>query len=156
MNDAVLCQLKEILSNLIKGYEKMIEIAEKERKHLIEVDSDKMVEVIQEKEKLINELIKSEEKLKQLLDIYNVDSINEFLFFASENNFVDDLRVLNGKLKEKIKEFKIKEEVNRMIATEHLRFFSGLLNVYANLLTGENYDKNATRNIKTNIMSVRV
>jgi len=155
VNDAVLCQLKDILTHLIEGYDKMIDIAKKERIYLVEVDSDKMAEVIQQKERVIDELLRTEESLKQLLDMHNVDSINEFLFFASENNFVDDIRVLNGKLQEKIKEFRIKEEVNRMIATEHLKFFNGLLNIYANLITGENYNKNATRNIKANIMSVR-
>ncbi len=153
-NDLAL--IKNVLSGLITIYQNATELMDKEREHLIKVDSDKLMDVIKQKQVLANKIKKSEEQLKDILTRNGADTINEFLFFASEKDYVDDIRVLNGKLKSTIDNFRIKSDVNKMIAQEHVEFFTGLLNIYASFFSSANYDKDAKTNIGTQIMSVRV
>ncbi len=149
-------KIKNILLRLINIYQRVIELINKERECLIKIDSNGLIEIVQQKQIFAEEIEKTENELKDVLSKNGVDTINEFLFFASKNNYVDDVRVLNGKLKETLEEFRLKSEVNRMIAQEHAEFFTGLLNLYASFFSNSNYDKNAKTNIGTQIMSVRV
>ena len=149
-------KIKNILLRLINIYQRVIELINKEREYLIKIDSNGLIEIVQQKQIFAEEIEKTENELKDVLLKNGVDTINEFLFFASKNNYVDDVRVLNGKLKETLEEFRLKSEVNRMIAQEHAEFFTGLLNLYASFFSNSNYDKNAKTNIETQIMSVRV
>ncbi len=149
-------KIKNILLRLINIYQRVIELINKEREYLIKIDSNGLIEIVQQKQIFAEEIEKTENELKDVLSKNGVDTINEFLFFASKNNYVDDVRVLNGKLKETLEEFRLKSEVNRMIAQEHAEFFTGLLNLYASFFSNSNYDKNAKTNIGTQIMSVRV
>jgi len=148
--------IRNILSRLINIYERVIELINKERDCLIRVDSNGLMEIVQQKQLFAEEIEKAESELRDVLSRNGVETINEFLFFASEKNYVDDVRILNGKLKETLEEFRLKSEVNRMIAQEHAEFFTGLLNLYASFFSNSNYDKNAKTNIGTQIMSVRV
>ena len=148
--------IKNVLSELITVYQNAIELIDKEREHLITVDSDKLIDVIEQKQALANRIKESEGQLKKILTRNGVNTINEFLFFASEKNFVDDIRVLNGKLKFILDKFRLKSDINKMIAQEHVEFFTGLLNIYASFFPNANYDKDAKTNIETQIMSVRV
>ncbi len=148
--------VKDILSRLIDIYQNVNKLINKERDCLIRVDSDGLIEIVQQKQLFAEEIEKAENELRDILSRNGVETINEFLFFASEKNYVDDVRILNGKLKETLEEFRLKNEVNRMIAQEHAEFFAGLLNLYASFFSNSNYDKNAKTNIGTQIMSVRV
>lgn len=151
-----LAALKDTLNSLIESYQKVLKLLDKERECLIKVHSNGLIEILRQKQTIAEKISAAEKKLKTLLDKYSLENINEFLFFASKNNYVDDVRVLNGKLKTLLQQFALKSEVNRMIAQEHLEFFSGLLAIYANLFSSVNYDKNASTNIGTQIMNVRV
>ncbi len=148
--------IRNVLSELITVYQNAIELIDKEREHLIKVDSDKLIDVIEQKQVLANRIKESEGQLKKILTRNGVNTINEFLFFASEKNFVDDIRVLNGKLKFILDKFRLKSDINKMIAQEHVEFFTGLLNIYASFFSNANYDKDAKTNIEAQIMSVRV
>ncbi len=148
--------VKDILARLIDIYQNVNELISKERDCLIRVDSDGLIEIVQQKQLFAEKIEKAENELRDILSRNGVETINEFLFFASEKNYVDDVRILNGKLKETLEEFRLKNEVNRMIAQEHAEFFAGLLNLYASFFSNSNYDKNAKTNIGTQIMSVRV
>ncbi len=148
--------IKNVLNELITIYQDATDLMDKEREHLIKVDSDKLIDVIKQKQILADRIKESEEQLKDILTKNGVDTINEFLFFVSEKNYVDDIRVLNGKLKATLDNFRLKSDVNKMIAQEHVEFFTGLLNIYASFFSSANYDKDAKTNIGTQIMSVRV
>ncbi|AEA33288.1 flagellar protein FlgN [Hippea maritima] len=148
--------LKDILNKFIDFYDELLKIVQEERKCLVNIDADGLEDITSKKQVFFNEIAKTQKKLKEFLDKFGFETINEFLFFASRDIDVDDLRVLNGKLQEKLKEFKIKSEINRMIATEHLSFFGSLLNLYGGLLSGENYNKQAQKNINTQLMNLRV
>jgi len=147
--------LRFILKGLVLVYERALELLEKETHYLIKVDSDGLMEVLQKKQALAESIGILEDKLKEFLDSSGCENISEFLFFASRDNFVDDLRVLNGKLKNLLERFELKSEVNRMIAKEHLEFFNGLLSFYAAVISGGKYDKNANPEYETQLMSVR-
>lgn len=147
--------LKYILKGLVLIYERALELLDKEAHYLIKVDSDGLIEVLQKKQALAETIGVLEDKLKEFLESNGFENISEFLFFASRDNYVDDLRVLNGKLKSLLEKFELKSEVNRMIAKEHLEFFNGLLSFYATLLSGGKYDKNANPDYDTQLMSVR-
>ncbi|WP_025270393.1 flagellar protein FlgN [Hippea sp. KM1] len=149
-------RLKGLLLKLIDRYESLIDLANQERECLIAIDADGLEEATNKKQMIFNEIGKIQKQLKDFLQVYDADTINEFLFFASRDIDVDDVRVLNGKLHEKLKEFKIKSEINRMIATEHLSFFGSLLNLYGGLLSTENYNKQAQKNLNTQLMNMRV
>ncbi len=151
-----LATLKDTLNSLIESYQKVLKLLDKERECLIKIHSNGLIEVLRQKQTIAEKINVAEKKLKTLLDKHSLENINEFLFFASKNNYVDDVRVLNGKLKTLLQQFTLKSEVNRMIAQEHLGFFSGLLAIYASLFSSVNYDKNASTNIGTQIMNVRV
>lgn len=151
-----LAVLKDTLNSLIESYQKVLKLLDKERECLIKIHSNGLIEVLRQKQTIAEKINVAEKKLKTLLDKHSLENINEFLFFASKNNYVDDVRVLNGKLKTLLQQFTLKSEVNRMIAQEHLEFFSGLLAIYASLFSSVNYDKNASTNIGTQIMNVRV
>ena len=115
-----LAALKDTLNSLIESYQKVLKLLDKERECLIKVHSNGLIEILRQKQTIAEKISAAEKKLKTLLDKYSLENINEFLFFASKNNYVDDVRVLNGKLKTLLQQFALKSEVNRMIAQEHL------------------------------------
>ena len=151
-----LLNLEGVLNRLIELYEKLVELTEKERKYLINIDGEGLEKLTKQKQLIADELESKKNQLKEILSLYDAENISEFLFIVSENRKVDHLRMLNGKLRKTIDEFVLKSNVNKMIATENLQFFNGLLNLYGSLFSKENYDKNAQTPINGQIMSVRV
>ncbi len=148
--------LKYTLKGLVVVYERALELLNKERECLVKIDSDGLIQVLQKKQFLAEKISILEERLKEFLSVNGVENVSEYLFFVSRDNFVDDVRVLNGKLKDLLEKFQVKSEVNKIIAKEHLEFFNGLLSFYASLISNGNYDKNANPNYDAQLMSVRV
>ncbi len=156
MND--LSKVKDILASLQELYENLLTVVEQEREYLVNVDIKNLLKVVELKQYIGLKLKNSEDELKKIFDKYDVENVSEFLFFVSENEDVDDVRVLNGMLQEKMAQFNKQIEINRLISEESVSFYNSLMNVYMELFKGnnENYDKDASVNIKQQSVSVRV
>ncbi len=156
MSDLV--RLKDILSSFIEVYDNLLSVSEQEREYLVNVDIKNLMRIVELKQYIGIKLKNLEDELKKILNKYNADNISDFLFVVSENKSVDDIRVLNGMLQEKINEFNRQTEINRMITEESVSFYNGLMNIYMELFksNNENYDKDASVNIKQESVSVRV
>jgi len=153
-----LVRLKDILSSFIEVYDNLLSVSEQEREYLVNVDIKNLMRIVELKQYIGIKLKNLEDELKKILNKYNADNISDFLFVVSENKSVDDIRVLNGMLQEKINEFNRQTEINRMITEESVSFYNGLMNIYMELFksNNENYDKDASVNIKQESVSVRV
>ncbi len=156
MND--IAKTKEVLSSLEEVYENLLSVMEQERECLVSMDLKNLMKTVELKQYLGLKLKNLEFELKKVLDKYSVSNISEFLFLVSEDNYVDDVRVLNGQLQEKMEKFNRQFEINTAITKESVSFYNGLMNIYAELFknNNENYDKDASVNIKQESMSVRV
>jgi flagellar biosynthesis/type III secretory pathway chaperone len=156
MNDLV--KLKDMLGSFSNLYDSLLALAEQEREYLVNIDIKNLMKVVELKQYIGLKLKKLEDELKGVLDKYKAENVSEFLFIVSQDAYVDDIRVLNGMLREKISEYNKQSEINRMITEESVSFYGGLMNIYAELFknVNESYDKDASVSINQQTVSVRV
>ena len=156
MND--LLKVKELLVSFKELYENLLSVVEQEGTYLVNIDIKSLIKIVELKQYIGLKLKNLEDELKNIFEKYNVSTISEFLFVVSEDNYVDDIRILNGMLQEKITKFNKLMEINRLITEESVSFYSSLMNVYMEIFkeSNESYDKDASVSIKQQSVSVRV
>ncbi len=156
MND--LSKIYKILSSLLQIYKELFNIAKNEREYLINLNIEKLTETIELKQYISLNIKKLEDSLKDILLKYNVESINEFLLIADKKDNVDDVRLINGKLKETIETVKREFNINQIITNESVSFYNSMIDMYMGFLKnrGNNYDKDAAIEIAQNSVGLKV
>lgn len=156
MSDLV--KTKEILSSFVMLYRELLSITEKERASLVDADTESLSKIVELKQYISLKTKKLEDELKTILEKYGAESVDEFLFVASESENVDETRVLNGMLHEILTKFNKELEINRMIMQESVSFYNSMLNMYMSFVTNKNnsYDKNAAIDISQHSSGMRV
>ncbi len=156
MND--LEKVSSIMTSIVNIYEELLSVLKDEREYLINLDMENLSKVIELKQYIGLNLKNLEDELKNVLNEYGVENINEFLFMASKQNSIDHIRVTNGKLLELMDKFNKESVVNRMITQESVSFYNSMVNMYMGFVKNqsENYDKDATIGITQRALSVRV
>ncbi len=156
MND--LEKVNSIMTSIVSIYEELLSVLKDEREYLINLDMENLSKVIELKQYIGLNLKNLEDELKNVLNEYGADNINEFLFMASKQNSIDHIRVINGKLLELMDKFNKESVVNRMITQESVSFYNSMVNMYMGFVKNqsENYDKDATIGITQRALSVKV
>lgn len=156
MND--LDKVSSIMTSIVNIYEELLSVLKDEREYLINLDMENLSRVIELKQYIGLNLKNLEDELKNILNEYGVDNINEFLFLSSKQNSIDHIRVTNGKLLELMDKFNKESVVNRMITQESVSFYNSMVNMYMGFVKNqsENYDKDATIGITQRALSVKV
>jgi len=151
-------KVSSIMTSIVNIYEELLSVLKDEREYLINLDMENLSRVIELKQYIGLNLKNLEDELKNILNEYGVDNINEFLFLSSKQNSIDHIRVTNGKLLELMDKFNKESVVNRMITQESVSFYNSMVNMYMGFVKNqsENYDKDATIGITQRALSVKV
>lgn len=114
--------IKAILAN----YEYLIELSLKERKCLVTIDIECLLQILKEKEICLNELNNHLDRIKSMW----------------QQKF--QIQAYKTKLMELSSRFLFENNINAKIAQQHLSFSHSLLNLYSNFIqVNETYNKKA-------------
>jgi len=157
--DSAIKSLKDALGDIVKIYEQLLEINEIERGHLVDAEVADLSKTIEIKKYLALKVGDMEVRIKKILDKRHVLKVSEFISVANNHFGVDELNMLEKKAKFVMGKYREKEKLNRIIATEHMSFYSSMIDMYAAVVHNDNrnYRENASiESINYNRMNVRV
>ncbi len=153
-------KLKGVLSSLVDIYEKLLSANMQERESLVNMDTENMIRTIEIEQYLSLKIQEHKTSLKNILQDANAENVSEFLFLASKNEDVDDLRILNGKLQTLVSQFERDKEINKMIVEENISFYNNIMDLYSTILDkkSQRYNKDAEMSVNhiNKAVSVRV
>ena len=157
--DSAIKSLEDVLTNIVKIYEQLLEINEIERGHLVNAEVVDLSKTVEIKKYLALKVRDMEARIKKILDKYHVLKVGEFISLVNNHYGAGELKRLERKAKFVMGKYREKEKLNRIIATEHMSFYRSMIDMYAAVVHNDNrnYKENASiENINYNRMNVRV